>query len=260
MGSTLLGASIAIAGMRRAGIDAANAAFTGTIDQAIDGRPSFMCPSGSATGSMRPMTKTNETIPITRMTPAIRNALVKEFVAPTMKPVTTGAATPIKLLTKFMMPPIVPTPPLGTMRDGKDQPTGAAAARPPSAIEIQTIAHMGLVVSVAPNTARPSTMPETSTVLKRGTGEHDALAPLARLFQFGRQAVEPTPAIRIDQPDPASHLVDVGRTVKRVALDETPAEARGHRVRDARLAAARHTHHDDSRYCLVHRSEFLLLR
>jgi hypothetical protein len=44
-----------------------------------------------------------------------------------MKPVTTGAATPIKLLTKFMMPPIVPTPPFGAMSDGSDQPTGVAA-------------------------------------------------------------------------------------------------------------------------------------
>ena len=59
-----------------------------------------------------------------------------------------------------MMPPIVPVPPRGAISDGIDQPTGAAAARPLSAMEIQTIAQTGSVVMVAPNTARPSSMPD----------------------------------------------------------------------------------------------------
>ena len=72
----------------------------------------------------------------------------------------------MRLLKKFMIPPIVPVPPLGAMSDGIDQPTGAAAARPLSAMVIQKIAHTGLVVIVAPNTARPRIMPPTSTVLR----------------------------------------------------------------------------------------------
>jgi hypothetical protein len=55
-----------------------------------------------------------------------------------------------------MIPPMVPVPPRGAISDGIDQPTGDAAASPLSATEIQMIAQTGLVVSVAPNTARPS--------------------------------------------------------------------------------------------------------
>ena len=65
-----------------------------------------------------------------------------------------------------MMPPMEPVAPRGAISDGMDQPTGAAAARPLSAIEIQTTAQPGLVVSVAPKTARPSNIPTTSTVLR----------------------------------------------------------------------------------------------
>ena len=105
-------------------------------------------------------------MPIRSTTPATRNAIEKEFVAPTTKPVTAGATAPMRLLKKFITPPIVPVPPRGAISDRIDQPTGAAAARPLSAIVIQTIAHTALVVIVAPNTARPSTMPPTSTVLR----------------------------------------------------------------------------------------------
>ena len=63
-----------------------------------------------------------------------------------------------------MIPPMVPVPPRGAISDGIDQPTGAAAARPLSATEIQTTAQTGLVVKVAPNTASSSSMPSTSTV------------------------------------------------------------------------------------------------
>ena len=47
-----------------------------------------------------------------------------------------------------------------------------AAASPLSVIEIQKIAQTGSVVNVAPNTARPSSMPKTSTVfLALGKGQ-----------------------------------------------------------------------------------------
>ena len=65
-----------------------------------------------------------------------------------------------------MTPPMAPVPPRGAISEGIDHPTGAAAASPESAIEIQKIAHTGLSVVVAPNTARPRTMPPTSTVLR----------------------------------------------------------------------------------------------
>src|ERR1700730_1776848 len=90
----------------------------------------------------------------TNTMPAVRNAPVNECVAPTMYPVVIGATTPIMLFKKFMIPPIVPVPPRGAIKDGIDQPTGAAAANPLSAIEIQRIATTASVVNVAPNTAR----------------------------------------------------------------------------------------------------------
>ena len=63
------------------------------------------------------------------------------------------------LFKKFMIPPMVAVPPRGAIKDGIDQPTGAAAASPLSATEIQRIAQIGSVVNVAPNTATPSSMP-----------------------------------------------------------------------------------------------------
>src|ERR1700739_668385 len=72
------------------------------------------------------------------------------------------------LFRKFIIPPMVPVPPRGAISDGIDQPTGDAAASPLSATEIQTIAQTGSVVTVAPNTARPSSIPTTSTVLSTG--------------------------------------------------------------------------------------------
>src|ERR1019366_4003833 len=83
-----------------------------------------------------------------------------------MRPVAIGAAIPIALTAKFMMPPTAPTPPFGATRDGSDQPTGAAAARPAREMEIQKIAHAGLAVIVAPTTAKPSSIPATRTVLR----------------------------------------------------------------------------------------------
>jgi hypothetical protein len=107
-------------------------------------------------------------MPMTSTMPATRNAPVKDRVAPTMWPVVIGATTPIMLFKKFMIPPIVAVPPRGAIREGIDQPTGAAAASPLSATEIQRIAHTGSVVNMAPNTARPSRMPSTNTVLRAG--------------------------------------------------------------------------------------------
>src|SRR5579863_1048073 len=101
---------------------------------------------------MRPSRKTNDATPVSSTTPATRNAFVKECVLPTIIPVTIGATAPITLLAKFIMLPTVPTPPRGAISDGKDQPTGAAAASPLSATEIQTIASTGSVVVVAPKT------------------------------------------------------------------------------------------------------------
>ena len=85
---------------------------------------------------------------------------------PTTKPVMTGAAIPIRLLVKLTMPPIVPVPPRGAMSETIEEPTGAAAARPVRAIVIQVMAHTGSVVPTAPKTARPSSIPATSTDLR----------------------------------------------------------------------------------------------
>ena len=76
-------------------------------------------------------------MPTSSTMPATRNAPAKEWVMPTMKPVITGAATPIRLLVKLTMPPIVPVPPRGAISDTMDEPTGAAADRPVSAMVIQ---------------------------------------------------------------------------------------------------------------------------
>src|SRR5487761_565372 len=70
------------------------------------------------------------------------------------------------LLAKFMIPPTVPVPPLGAINEGSDQPTGAAAASPVRASEIQATATTGRVVVVAPNTARPTNIPTRNTVLR----------------------------------------------------------------------------------------------
>src|SRR5579871_3688211 len=103
---------------------------------------------------------------MTRTPPATRKAAANEFVSPTRKPVTAGATAPIRLLRKFITPPMDPVPPRGAISEGIDQPTGAAAASPLSAIDIQTMAQTGLVVAVAPKTARPRIIPPTRTDLR----------------------------------------------------------------------------------------------
>src|SRR5260370_1987720 len=87
--------------------------------------------------------------------PATKKAPANDPVTPTMKPVTIGATAPIRLLTKFMMPPTVAAPPFGAISDGIDQPTGAAAASPARASEIHPIASTGLVVNAAPKYRQP---------------------------------------------------------------------------------------------------------
>ncbi len=79
-------------------------------------------------------------MPIASITPARMKARLKDCVAPTIKPVMIGAAMPVMLLRKFMMPPIVAAPPFGAISEGIDQPAGAAAASPLSDTVIQKIA------------------------------------------------------------------------------------------------------------------------
>src|SRR5260370_425659 len=76
------------------------------------------------------------------------------------------------LFKKFMIPPIVPALPRGAISDGMDQATGAAAAKPLNAIEIQKMAQTGLVLSVAPNTASPNNMPRTRTDLRTSVSSY----------------------------------------------------------------------------------------
>src|SRR3569833_2943497 len=70
------------------------------------------------------------------------------------------------LFVKFMMAPTVAVPPRGAIKDGKDQHTGAAAASPLRATEIQAVATTGSVVVLAPNTASPTHIPASNTVLR----------------------------------------------------------------------------------------------
>src|SRR5438445_7005591 len=115
---------------------------------------------------MGPSTTTYEKMPTRSTNPATRKAPEKEWVIPTMKPVITGAATPIRLLTRFTNPPTVAVPPRGLISDTIEDATGAAALTPDSAMVIQATAQTGLVVKVAPNTARPAIMPATITALR----------------------------------------------------------------------------------------------
>src|SRR6202022_2187301 len=60
--------------------------------------------------------------------------------------------------------PSLPTLPAGAINDGIDQPTGAAAERPPMEIVIQNIADAGVLASAAPKIPTPSEVPTTSTI------------------------------------------------------------------------------------------------
>src|SRR3569833_2378379 len=104
-------------------------------------------------------------MPTIKTSPATRNAPAKEWVSPTMKPVITGAATPIRLLVRLTMPPMVAVAPRGLIRETMDDATGAAADRPDSAMVIHTSAQKGLFVYAAPNTASPAAMPQALATL-----------------------------------------------------------------------------------------------
>ena len=93
----------------------------------------------------------------------------------------TGAATPIRLLTRLTRPPIVAVPPRGLISDTIEEATGAAADTPDSAMVIQASAQTGLVVNVAPNTARPASMPATIESRQRPVSETRMIAPSARV-------------------------------------------------------------------------------
>ena len=59
------------------------------------------------------------------------NALVNEFVASDDESGDAGATNPIMLLTKFMIPPTVPTLPFGAMRPESDLPASAWSPHAP---------------------------------------------------------------------------------------------------------------------------------
>src|SRR4051812_2326745 len=83
-----------------------------------------------------------------------------------MKPVITGAATPIRLLVRLTMPAMVAVAPRGLIRETMDDATGAAAERPDSAMVIHTSAQKGLTVYAAPNTASPAAIPQAIATLR----------------------------------------------------------------------------------------------
>src|ERR1035441_10815730 len=93
-------------------------------------------------------------MPASNTAAATRNGRRNDCELPTRYPVMTGARIAGTLATKFMIPATRAVLPAGSMRPGIDQPMGADAASPQSEIEIQKIATRGLVVRVAPATAR----------------------------------------------------------------------------------------------------------
>jgi hypothetical protein len=108
------------------------------------------------------------------------------------------------LFKRFVIPPMVAVPLRGAIEDGIDQPT-AAAASPLNVIEIQKIAQTGSVVNVAPNTARPSSMPKTSTVfLALGKGQ---------------QRIERQPAHRLSADHARPTVVDGMRQLPLLSRD-----------------------------------------
>ena len=85
-------------------------------------------------------------------------------------------------------------------------------------------------------------------LLQRRAREHRAAAALVHGRHFGRQPVEPGPAVGVGQRRARRHPGDVRRRMEIVAVEERPAKIRGQRLADRRLAAAGHAHqHDDHR-------------
>jgi hypothetical protein len=107
------------------------------------------------------------------------------------------------LFKRFVISPMVVVPLRGAIEDGIDQPT--ATAGPLSVIEIQKIAQTGSIVNVAPNTARPSSMPKTSTVfLALGKGQ---------------QRIEHQPAHRLSADHARPTVVDGMRQLPLLSRD-----------------------------------------
>src|SRR5271167_2135035 len=106
--------------------------------------------------SILPNRNRYDAMPATNTAAATRNALRNDCEFPTRYPVMTGASTPGRLAMKFMMPATRAVLPGGAINPGIDHPTGADAANPHSAIDIQKIATRGLSVRVAPATASPN--------------------------------------------------------------------------------------------------------
>ena len=65
-----------------------------------------------------------------------------------------------------MIPPTVPTLPRGAIIEGIDQAMGAAAARPPIEMLIQSKARKAVWAWAAPRMPRPKVVPQTRTVLR----------------------------------------------------------------------------------------------
>src|SRR3974390_3096626 len=114
--------------------------------------------------SILPRSNRYARMPPTSTAAATRNGLVKDWELPTRYPVITGASTPGKLATKFIIPATRAVLPGGAIRPGIDHPTGADAANPHSATEIQTIAVLGDSLCAAPATANPKPRPMTRIV------------------------------------------------------------------------------------------------
>ena len=67
-------------------------------------------------------------------------------------------------LEKFMMPPTLPTSSRRAMSEGMDQPTGAAAERPPMEMLIQSRACAAVWAWTAPRMPRPKAVPPMRTI------------------------------------------------------------------------------------------------
>src|SRR3954447_18154576 len=98
-------------------------------------------------------------MPMARMMAAAPKARPNELVFPAKKPVAIGATTAAIWFPKFRIPPTFPVQLRGAIREGIDQPTGAAAARPPREILSQNTAVQAVRAKATPPTAKPRVVP-----------------------------------------------------------------------------------------------------
>jgi hypothetical protein len=90
------------------------------------------------------------------------------------------------------------------------------------------------------------------TLLERGAREDHVARPRVRGTHDVDDAIEPRRAIVVGQRNARAHLLDVGGRMQVVRIDQRPAEPRGERGPDGRLAAAGNAHqHDDHRSSCV---------